>query len=560
MNRTLSRFAQQFAGFSGRLTLLLILLAAWQAAAAELWNDEAYYWVFSLHPDWGYLDHPPMVAVWIKLGTSLFGNTPWGVRFVPLCAYLSSFFLLLYWSESKPGIDKVMLWSSVVALSLAGMLAVPDAPLLFFTLLFFITLRKFLQQPALRSSVLLSFCIAGLLYSKYHGILPVISALIFFPRLFKSKWLFVTTGFSLLLFLPHIIWQYTHGFPSMAYHLYERSQGTYRWNFTAEYLLNQVLLFGPFVSGILFASVWQARKSEEEYSRYLAFVFVFVMVFFLASSFKGNVEANWTAIALYPALYLSFRALDEKPVWKKNLKWFFVPSLLVLLAGKCFFLYTGAAGWVKSRNEWHGSKEWAGVLKKRAAGLPVVFHNSYQMASRYMFYAEMPAMSLNTPGGRRNQFEFWPYEDAFRNREVLLVTGSRGPDCDSVYSAFSGWVHVKQVKHFSSFMNLRCEMQEMPDGLMHGMPAAFHVHIKDPERGIWPEQKDKVHPAFRITSHEALVAAFTDTSVCVTQNHRDFTFRVQLPALSGKYYVQFTLQPEDGIATINSSIFPMKVK
>src|SRR5450631_1682241 len=46
----------------------------------ELTFDEAYYTLWSRHLSWGYLDHPPMVAVWIRASTSLFGGSEFGVR------------------------------------------------------------------------------------------------------------------------------------------------------------------------------------------------------------------------------------------------------------------------------------------------------------------------------------------------------------------------------------------------------------------------------------------------------------------------------------------------
>jgi len=39
-----------------------LLLALAQAASTELIADEAYYWVYSRFPAWGYFDHPPMIA------------------------------------------------------------------------------------------------------------------------------------------------------------------------------------------------------------------------------------------------------------------------------------------------------------------------------------------------------------------------------------------------------------------------------------------------------------------------------------------------------------------
>src|ERR1700677_2962050 len=59
---------------------LVWLLSRW--AFDSLWNlvpDEAYYWVWSQHLALSYLDHPPIVAYLIRLGTALMGNTELGV-------------------------------------------------------------------------------------------------------------------------------------------------------------------------------------------------------------------------------------------------------------------------------------------------------------------------------------------------------------------------------------------------------------------------------------------------------------------------------------------------
>ena len=45
-----------------------------QAYFTELLDDEAYYWVYSRFPAWGYFDHPPMIAVLIRAGYALFQN------------------------------------------------------------------------------------------------------------------------------------------------------------------------------------------------------------------------------------------------------------------------------------------------------------------------------------------------------------------------------------------------------------------------------------------------------------------------------------------------------
>ena len=49
----------------------LFLLRALYSPWCELFPEEAYYWNYAQHLDTGYLDHPPMVAWLIWLGTAV---------------------------------------------------------------------------------------------------------------------------------------------------------------------------------------------------------------------------------------------------------------------------------------------------------------------------------------------------------------------------------------------------------------------------------------------------------------------------------------------------------
>src|SRR5215469_3094277 len=63
---------------SGKLIWYLLIgwtvLNAVQAYVQEIHADEAYYWLYSRFLDWGYFDHPPMVAVFIRIGDSIMHN------------------------------------------------------------------------------------------------------------------------------------------------------------------------------------------------------------------------------------------------------------------------------------------------------------------------------------------------------------------------------------------------------------------------------------------------------------------------------------------------------
>src|SRR3954470_16115219 len=61
------------------------------AGIIPLFPDETYYWEWSRHLAAGYFDHPPAIAILIRLGTTLLapfglGATPLAVRLAPALA------------------------------------------------------------------------------------------------------------------------------------------------------------------------------------------------------------------------------------------------------------------------------------------------------------------------------------------------------------------------------------------------------------------------------------------------------------------------------------------
>lgn len=539
---------------------LILLLSFLQASFGEPWNDEVYYWLFSQQCDWGYLDHPPMVAWWIKAGTLIWGNNPFGIRFFFLLSFLFLCAAFLWLKSSLLSYDKLLLLLCVPAYLLAGFLAVPDTPLLFFGFWFFVAAKRFTEKQDFIGSLWLACSITGMLYSKYHGILPVICLVLFYPSLLVNAWFYLVSAISLLLFTPHLIWQYNHGFPSIAYHFFERSQSAYQWNFTSDYVLAQFLLLGTFISWFVFSSAWKGLLSVSKFDRFLAFVFCFILGFFLLSSFKGHVEANWTAIALIPGIYLSLISLEKNPSMQSRIHIFFIPSMVLVIAGKCFFLMPSASGLISSRNEWHGSVQWASALQSKAGKLPVVFNNSYQKAARYMFYTGSTAISFNTVSGRRNQFEFWPYQDSVRYRDVLFVTGRRGPDCDSVFTKMDGWIHVKKQNRFVVFMNIKLIPEKRKMIAKAGNLLPLNLRIENPYLFKLPLPHDSIYTGYRITKNNVCIADFTDTHQLLPASAKQILLQVKVPSQAGDYKIIFTLKSASNEATINSGLYSLKVQ
>src|SRR5215213_8424337 len=216
-----------------------LLLNLVQSAATGLLDDEAYYWVYSRFPAWGYFDHPPMVAWLFKGGYAIFPNEL-GVRLLFAVMSAGSIWLLQKLLNVKDHLLYYTIVLSMAVLQLAGILAIPDTPLLFFTVVFFFVYKKLLEKPGVLMAVLWGVSMALLMYSKYHGALVILFTLLSNPKLFTRAYVYIAGITGLLLLAPHLYWQYANGFPSVQFHFRERNAPEYRIAFTLDYIASQL--------------------------------------------------------------------------------------------------------------------------------------------------------------------------------------------------------------------------------------------------------------------------------------------------------------------------------
>jgi hypothetical protein len=426
-----------------------LLLALAQAASTELIADEAYYWVYSRFPAWGYFDHPPMIAFIIKSGYAIFHNEL-GVRLI--CALLSTFTILI--TESLTERKNPFLFYTIVlsigVLQIAGFLAVPDTPLLFFTALFFYTYLSFIKNTSWKNTLLLALAISLLFYTKYHGLLIVLFTFLSNIKLFTRWQIWLACFFVLVLYAPHLLWQWDHDWVSFRYHLFESNVSAYRFSYTTDYLLGQILLAGPLAGFILFPAAF-VYKTKTQTEKALKFTLIGIYLVFLVSSFRGKVEVNWTMPAMIPLIILSHQFLIDKISWIKPLKIIAFVSLLLIIAGRIYLVVD--IGPDNSTRGRFRNKAWAKTIAEKTGEIPVVFYNSYQRASLFWFYSGKPSHSHNSYSDRRSNYNFWPTESNLLGKKVFIADiygintfsdsvktkkGWVGLSYDSMYAALGG--------------------------------------------------------------------------------------------------------------------------
>src|SRR3984893_13788172 len=85
------------------LIVAMTALRVIYANVIDLRTDEAYYWTWSKESVLSFLDHPPMVAWFVRFGTAIFGDTNFGARFAGLVAMFAAQLLLadLVWRVTR---------------------------------------------------------------------------------------------------------------------------------------------------------------------------------------------------------------------------------------------------------------------------------------------------------------------------------------------------------------------------------------------------------------------------------------------------------------------------
>jgi len=279
----------------------------WLASArADLYPDEAQYWLWSLHPAWGYYSKPPLVAWIIALTTSLGSNDEFAVRFAaPLLHFATA--LVIYHLARRLYDARVALWSAVVYATLPGVsvsaiIMSTDAPLL---LCWTIALYAFVRarEPGSERWWWVMGIAAGVgLLAKYAMAYWLLSALLFL-LLFRDerrhlRRFFAAVALALVVYLPNFAWNLANNFVS---YRHTRDNASLHGSLVhpesfVEFFFSQFAVFGPLLFGALILIVIGSRRRLAERRAALLATFALpTLAMMLIVSFLSRAQPNWSA-------------------------------------------------------------------------------------------------------------------------------------------------------------------------------------------------------------------------------------------------------------------------
>ncbi len=406
-------------------TTILLWLGIWffinviQGTFTELVDDEAYYHIYAQSLDWGYFDHPPFLALLIWLGEALFGSTDIGLRFFVIA--LQPLYLWIFWRTIRPTDASrkdatlyLLLSSAIIMMQPYGFVAVPDAPLLLGTALFFAAYKAFLESKKL-SWLWLGIAMAIMAYSKYQGALVVIFAILFNPKLLINFRFYISGAVALALFTPHLLWQYNNDWPSFVYHLSDRNRA-FKWSSVTEFILNLSAVLSPFFIP-LWVQAYRKVKAENLFERALKWIPIAFFIFFLLSSVRGRTQPQWMIVATFGLVWILFFYLRKHERSRKYAvkMALFTLALISILRIEMMFNIVG----LSQKLNVHGNKEYYGTIEDAADGRPVIFRSRYSTASKYIFYTDGDAYCTPSLSYRTHQWQFVD-DSKFLGKEVIV--------------------------------------------------------------------------------------------------------------------------------------------
>jgi 4-amino-4-deoxy-L-arabinose transferase-like glycosyltransferase len=349
------------------LIALLTAMRMVYAGVIELRTDEAYYWTWSKESVLSFLDHPPMIAWFIRFGTAIFGDTNFGVRFAGVLAMLVTQLLLAdvvrrVTHDFRAVILALLMPEAALYYGLLMAKVAPDVALIPFAVAMVWALVRLAESGDARWWLAAGIFAGLALLSKFTAVMlaPAVLAFMLFPdwrRWLTSPYPLFAVLIAFTLFSPVLIWNAQHDWASFRFQ-FVRAAATHELSLrtVGDFFGLQFFLVGPILLPVVLSGValtaWRAVRRRDATALLLATCVIVPFGYFLWKSLTLRVGDTWPMF-LWPigfaaaAINIAMLPRENWPPWmiKSTIAWanVAVASGIVLVLGT--FLYSVASPW-----------------------------------------------------------------------------------------------------------------------------------------------------------------------------------------------------------------------
>lgn len=444
----------------GYALAVIVLVTLYRAAAVyfghlDLYVDEAQYWTWAKHLAWGYYSKPPVLAVLIAFTTWIGGDGVFWVKAGALLVYPLSA-LLLYALARRLFDARIAFWSATAFLLLPGvsfssLIISTDVPFFLFWCLALYAYWRALENHAWRWWLLAGFAGGMGLQTKYTMILFVVCVFLHLgtdPRLrrhFGAPRLYAALALAAVIFLPNLLWNATHGWPTLIHteqisHL-ETNAGLH-WNQLGAFLGGQFAVMGPVFFG---AWLWltlarPARWWRDARLRFLALFAIPFLGVICLQALAGRANANWgamtyaSATVFVVAIMAACRPAAKRWIWRCFAAGLIFNAALMPVAYH-LDAWTRAAGIALTAHTdpYKRVRGWA-AFGAQAQRLMQAYPHAIPLAddratvAELMYYARpegLQTLEWNPAGTVRDQYTLEPTLASLQGHDFLYFTTAR---------------------------------------------------------------------------------------------------------------------------------------
>jgi dolichol-phosphate mannosyltransferase len=431
-----------------RWLLALLPLRILMIPLAPIVPEEAYHWNFARHLDWGYYDHPPMIAWAIAAGRAAFGDSSWGIRAVPLLFSVGATILLARLAKRFYG-DAAAAWAVILFTLQPAALPVseagfPDSPLFFFWALTMTLAWDAIERRDGRRWLAAGAALGAAMLSKYTAVFLVVSVLLFLAlsardrRWLATPWPYLAGIVALLVFSPVIYWNWKHEWASFLFQSrgrLEESSG-FRPRFALKFVWVQALAGFALTLPLAGAAIVRLARSRRPEERFLLAHLVPMVLVFWAISFFRPSHVLWPFPA-YLGLLVAMAALVAEGAgragrfYARHRTEFIALSGAVLLA--IGFHLVWFLPWLSPIQGPYGWEEVAERARDVRSGLPdsafyLAIGRKYTVASQLAYQLKRPddVHGANLIGEPALQYDYWGRPPDLAGREAVIVIEDPG--------------------------------------------------------------------------------------------------------------------------------------
>jgi 4-amino-4-deoxy-L-arabinose transferase-like glycosyltransferase len=400
------------------------------ACLIDLRTDEAYYWTWSKENVLCFLDHPPMIAWFIRFGTAIFGDTNLGVRFAGILAMLVTQLLLAdivrrLTHSMRAVVLAVLMMEAALYYGLLMAKVSPDVALIPFAVAMMWSLIRLAESGDGRWWLAAGVFGGLALLSKFTVVLmlPAVLAFLLVPgwrmRWLKSPYPWLAALIALILFLPVLIWNAQHDFASFRFQLV-RATATHdiALRTVGDYIGLQFGLVGfvllPVTLSGLALSAWRGYVKGDAPAILLSTAVAVPFLYFLWKSLSLRVGDTWPMF-MWPvafaaaAVNIAMLAREGFPGWMIRSTAFWARTAVVtgIPIVVLVFLYYVAAPWnfVGQTDPIGGEAGYEAVVARaeaalKASGATWIATSDYRTYAmlRWFFNDRVPVIQINERG------------------------------------------------------------------------------------------------------------------------------------------------------------------